>query len=78
YREKLGAARGCRHVPSYGSNRSYWLLAFAAFLRARARDCHPLQLLPSSWVLRVTFPQLYSTSILHLPSFPSLSYSVAS
>ena len=44
YREKVGAACGCRHVPAYGSNRRYWLLAFAAFLTASTsplwgKDC---------------------------------------
>lgn len=28
-REKVGAACGCRHMPTHGSNRRCWLLAFA-------------------------------------------------
>lgn len=47
YREKVGAACGCRHVPAYGSNRRYWLLAFAAFLTA---STSPLRGTDGVWV----------------------------
>lgn len=51
-----------------------WLLT-----ETGAGDCRPLQLFPSSWVLHVTFSQLYSTSIPYPPgSSPSLPSSVAS